>query len=312
MANKLYNIKSFFKSYIPKKIKYESIDLKRASLKSKKYIIATKNGLYLFDNDRDYKLLNGRFYGIAKYNDIIYVFERVGDLKGRILKLTFDKKYNFDKKVDVVIDDLSPGCHQIDIFDEYLYITDTYNNRILKYNIYDMSFKEFYPLGKLENGRGSENYAHINSIYKHKEHFYLMCHNETTKTDNESEILRTDNYFNIIEIINTSSVNAHNILIYDDKIYHCDSMNKQLKSENEVVFEGDYFTRGLSYDGELFIVGGSEYAKRSERTKVNGYIYVLNDNLNLLDNFEVPGMVQEIRRIDGIEFSLSNNKRNSL
>ncbi|QTL99723.1 hypothetical protein GM661_18070 [Iocasia frigidifontis] len=298
LRNKLYSLR-------PIKIDIEPIVINNTNKIEGVYIVATKRGLFILRNNKLYKILQGRFYGITKYNDNLYIFERLGNLKGRIIHLALNKNYSFQKDGKILIDNISPGCHQIDFINNYLYITDSYNNRILKCDLQNIDCDEFYPLGKLKNGRNSKNYGHINSIYKKEKEFLLMCHNETTKTGRNSEILVLDENLNINRKIDTKASNAHNIVKYKEQLFYCDSMNMSLMKNGVQVFRGKHFMRGLSVTDEYLLVGGSDYAKRNKRTKVNGYIYILDHKFRLIDSYLIPGMVQEIRRIDNIDYSLS-------
>ncbi|MEZ5335189.1 MAG: hypothetical protein R2741_08120 [Methanolobus sp.] len=270
------------------------------------YLIGTQKGLYILKNNNLSKLLDGRFYGITISSKKIYVFEKTGTSNGRIIELEINNNFEINKRGKVLINKLSPGCHQIDIVDDKLFIMDTYNNCILAYNLSDFSYNAYYPLGKLDNGRKSNNYAHMNSLYHTENRFFVMCHNETSKTGRQSEILVLDSNLRKIEKIDTKASHAHNIVVLNNQFIYCDSTNNCLKVDNEIVFKGKHFTRGLSISKEHVLLGGSDHAKRADRTKVNGYIYVLNHDFSLFTQFLVPGMVQEIRRLDKPDISLSN------
>lgn len=277
-----------------------SIDLKF------KYIVASKKGLFFLKDKKIFKLLTGEFYGVTFYKEDVYVFEKF-NRKGRILK--FNK--NLKNNLKVFITGLSKGCHQIDFIGDKLFITDTYNNRINEFDLNGTLVKSFYPLGKLKNGRLSKNYGHINSIFFKNNHFYLMCHNETIKTERNSEILKCDKSFNVLNKIQTGAKNAHNILILNNEMFYCDSYNFSLKKNHRAIIKTEYFTRGLSITKENILFGCSEIAKREKRTKAKGAVYILDKNESVLEIIKIPAMVQEIRCIDVKDFSLSNNKNNN-
>ncbi len=275
------------------------------------YLVATKRGLYLLDGGRLFHLLPGQYYGITLHQGKIYLFERIGNFTGRVIRFNMDSRNRPAGRGEKLIRGLSPGCHQIDFIGDLLYIADTYNNRILEYDLSNMDYNEYYPVGRLERGRKSENYAHINSIYEHGDYIYIVCHNETTKTGRNSEILVLDGDFRVVERIGTDSSNAHNIIIHQDRKFLCDSMHNSLRVDGEEVFVGDHFTRGLAMDHRLILMGGSEYAERKNRTRAKGYLYILDHQYNIYDSFVIPGMVQEIRRLDGPDYSFSNHRQES-
>lgn len=285
-----------------KHIKKINVDIGRV------LIIATKNGLYILENNHLYKILNGEYYGITLYGNNTYIFEKINN-KGRII--AFKKSICVKQKYEIFIDDISPGCHQIDFIDNYLFITDTYNNRLLKYNLDGDKINEYYPLGKLSNSRESHNYSHINSIYGFRESIYILCHNESKKTGKKSEIIKLNNKMKVIKKIKIDALSAHNCVIYDDKILVCDSLNKRLIYDNIEVLKCNLFTRGLSVFNDLIFVGGSEYANRDKREFAKGAIFVLDNNFNLIDKVKMPAMVQEIRGTNHEDYSFSNTTNNS-
>ena len=171
-------------------------------------IVATKNGLYLLVDGNIVLISEGEFYGITKYEGLVYVFEKLKN-KGRVISFSISI---IDKDFDVLIEALSPGCHQIDFLGNELFVTDTYNNRILIYDSKGVMLDEFYPIGKLENGRKSKNYGHINSIYSNDGIIYLLCHNETKKTGRKSEVLKVKREnFQLIDrkTVEASSANSY-------------------------------------------------------------------------------------------------------
>lgn len=272
---------------------------------SDSFVVSTANGLFLVEGDKIFELLEGNFYGITIWRDKILVYISYG-YKGKII--AFQKGSENEKgRCNCILSDLPHGCHQIDCFRNNLYITDTYNNRIINLELQSHMTSEYFPLGVLSNGRNSSNYAHINSIYFYNNKVLIYCHNESTKTNRKSTILESDKQFNIKDIIQTDSENGHNVVHYNGCLYHCDSMGKSLKRDNDIVFEADSFTRGLSITPEWFVVGGSEFADKQNRSNTKGYLYFLKSDFNLYLSCEIPGPVHEIRQINGMDYSLSDS-----
>ena len=166
----------------------------------------------------------------------------------------------------------------------------------------------YYPLGQLNNGRMSSNYGHINSIFLCESKVVALCHNETQKTNRRSQILILRDNFSVKQLIDTNSGSAHNVIPWDHSFLHCDSLNGSLKLGDMDVFEASCFTRGLSVTRDNIILGGSEYAKRNVREYAKGYLFVLDrKDFRCLYRTEFPSMVQEIRRLDDLDFSMSEN-----
>ncbi len=269
------------------------------------FLISTKRGLYEIQNKKLFLIVKGEFYGLACLDDSVYLFQRLAN-KGRLLEFVRDKNVGFNE-YHIFMNRQSPGCHQIDIYQGILYVCDTYNNRILKIDPYTKTHLDtFYPLGRLENGRNSINYGHINSIFLEDNKVFLVCHNHTRTTNRNSQVLVLDHNFSIKETINTSCDSAHNVIPYNNSFIICDSINGSLKLGDKIVFEAKCFTRGVCVTEDYILLGGSEYAERSKRENTEGYLFVLNkSNFKLINKTNFPGMVQEIRRLDSLDIGSS-------
>jgi hypothetical protein len=272
-------------------------------------LVATKKGLYLLENGRITRLLDGYFYGLTRARDDWYAFQKF-ETFGRIIRFTLtDGRMTAFEQLTTR---LSPGCHQIDFVNGRLHVMDTYNNGLLIFRPSPARLElvgEHYPPGRLVHGVESANYAHMNSIWRCESGMYVLLHNATTKTGRPSEIARIDESYQIVERIPTGAANGHNILLYDGRFMFCDSQAGTLVSGTEPVFRCERFTRGLSVTDDYVVVGRSEYGDRSERERLAGGISVLDHDFRLLSSIDLPGMVQEIRSIDGREYGLSGDGR---
>lgn len=283
-------------------IKYSSNELKKLT-KLPDFIIATKNGLYYLKNGQ-LKLIDfGQYYGVTITGKKIIAYKQLQN-KGQIVSFELNSTKK-NKSKEIKLDNLPKGCHQIDHFESNLYITNTYDNSILKYDLESFILvDEFFPLGTLNNGRKSNNYAHINSIFRGNEFWYLFCHNETQKTKRKSTILKLNAQFEIIEIIDSLASNGHNIIEYKKNLFYCNSTSNEVLMNEKVIFQVDLFTRGLSITKDFIVFGGSEYAIRELRSRATGKIYI-NKNYETVD-LRIPGMVQEIRCVSELDYGLSD------
>jgi hypothetical protein len=290
----------------PGRIRYRAdrVSRPRGNLSGLPYLVATKRGLFGAGPDGYRLIAPGHYYGVSLREDRIYCFEKLAGL-GRVVRF----RRRGDRVVDgrVVIRDLSEGGHQIDWAGGFLYVTDTYNNRVLKYDTAYRQVGEFFPLGPCENGRASENYAHINSILFFRGDVYLVCHNETAKTGRRSQVLRCDADFNVIQVYEDCGASAHNIVFLPDGTgLVCDSGGARvIDLRGTVRAKVDLFARGLSVNGTGIVVGGSELAKRSARERGAGKLYFFGPDFTPRGAIVLPGMVQEVRRLDGDDYSLS-------
>jgi hypothetical protein len=309
MHSLLQNLRShvsyllFFYGLRSRVYQYENLTL----LEDDELLIATKRGLYLACNKALTTLLYGQYYGVTKFDGNWIVFENYNG-QGRIIRFSLENRKIKDTP-EVIFTNLSSGCHQIEAIGSVLYITDTYNNRILTFDLVDKCFlNEFYPTQKLIHGRKDLNYNHINSIYIVSNKIYLMAHNETRKTGKNSQILECDASFKLHRIIQTKAVNAHNIVVLDGRMYYCDSMNNALCIDEDRVLEVDHFTRGLAISDKRIYLGGSEYGKREVRDQLSGALYILDrDGNKLMTRIPIPTMVQEVRLINKKDLGLSQH-----
>lgn len=273
-------------------------------------VIATKNGLFIFNksNNKLIKVLHGSFYGVAVRFNRLIVFEAFhGKInKGRIIELFVEKGKIVKSKV--VLKNLSSGIHQIDIFDNLLYVCNTYNNSIDIYSLegYKLISQNF-PLGSLTNGRKSKNYGHINSIYIKNCMIHFVSHNETKKTGKSSEIFTFDMNFSLLKKIDTNSGCVHNV-IFKDYFYFFDSLNGLMKQDQATVFSSEFFLRGLAITDDDILVGCSEYSDRGSRIYGTGNLYVLSQDFKIKSNIKIPSMVHEIRIFDDIDLGRSNSE----
>jgi len=259
-------------------------------------LVSTKRGLFVLSNGKLSILTNKPCYGATRTDgDRWYVFERVGK-QGRII--SFQYLGNSVTRHRIEVRGLSPGCHQLDLIGQELWLTDTYNNRILALSMLPESpvtSREFYPLGRLETGRRSPNYAHMNSVWADAKHVYVFCHNETAKTGRVSSIAKLDHNGKLVETISTPSGNGHNVLCLDHRLIYCGSMEGTLMVDHRPVFQCSEFTRGLAVYSGGYIVGGSQYGAREKRMSLRGSLHFLDHDFEHVETVSMPGMVQEVR-----------------
>lgn len=278
----------------------------------------SSNGIVYIGKYGNKRLLSKNLvYGICKCPTLSswYIFQKTGR-NGRILRLSISK--GRVQKSEIVVYGLSRGIHQIDIIKNKLMMTDTYNNRIIEIenysSVYDCYWKNvsnsYWPNGKLNSGRDSHNYNHFNSIFGFEEDIYLIAHNETLKTGKKSEVYKLDSKLNLLTKETTNSTNSHNFYKNKEVEIFCASMENSLVVNMQEALNTDSFTRGLSVSDDYTIVGGSSIqASRSNRRSGIGEIYILATKAYKV-SFTIKGslgQINEIRRVDKTDFSLSAN-----
>lgn len=275
-------------------------------------LIGATGGMFYLAGQSLYKLCPGKFYGLSRISDLWFVYRKVDRYLGQILSLDLKtRSLNLEKNL------LPRTIHQLDFIGSRLFVVDTLN-KLYIFTFQDCNNKskglhlqkEILLNGPLTRGNKSPNYCHVNSIFFHQGHYYLMFHNTTSKTGRPSQIAVFDLEFQEKKRIDINGHDAHNICILDGQLIYCDSGRKRLvwgKKECQV----DLMTRGLAISDQWIILGGSVFASRKDREQTSGKIYFIQrPGLNRISEIKIPGsgQIQEIRLVNEPDYSLSNTQ----
>ncbi len=279
---------------------------------------SSAEGILLYDSEKIVRLgPQTGSYGIVKFKEYWYCFFKIGRTGGIYkFKLTNGKAVGFQ----CVYYGLSRGVHQLDVFQDELYVTDTYNNRIIVLSDFVVAesrywksadYREFYPYGKLGiEGRKSSNYKHFNSIYFEGGAAWLVAHNETTKTGISSELIKCSvKDFAVQESIFLKGSNCHNIYKSADHDLFCASMEGQIINTRDynVIDTCDGLTRGLSVSNDFIVYGVSPIERdRSQRGLGALSLKVLDSkSYEAVGGIDVfAGQIHEIRRVDSLDLAM--------
>ena len=90
---------------------------------------------------------------------------------------------------------------------------------------------------------------------------------------------------------------AHNIWKFQNKLYTCDSKKGTVVSADGFELEVGSFTRGSVITDQFFVIGTSDIAKKDERHKSSGAVYVYNTDWERLRQINIKdfGQVNDIR-----------------
>ena len=275
------------------------------------FIIGTSSGLWYLKKDKLYQIAYASSYGITSDGERWYANQNIGQFS-RIISFTID---NVAAKPEIIAPNhfaqgLPKNVHQIDFYDNLIYVVDTLNNRIISI---DRSGKRtnYFPNRKIKTAR---NNNHFNSIFITEKFIYLCAHNGTLKPKTYSKIyVLNKSNMKKHEIIQTNAGNAHNIIPKDGEILYCDSMAGELICEKNIVFkDSKYLMRGLAITDNHILAGGSQFARREERAATDGAVFVLDKNYNHITTIELKsiGQVYEIRGVNN-DCGLSAKKINS-
>jgi hypothetical protein len=300
-----------------KEIPYEGIP----SFGNSKFFLGTKTGLLYFDGRKLWQLFEGRVYGITRYegrwyttwNHRITLGNKPLGSMASVLSFRFHDGKISDLRVELA--PLDEEVHQIDAWDEHLYITDTANNRVLECKVGQNSLQTInshYPNGQIRNGRRSPNYSHINSVFQCGDYVYVMYHNLTEKTGKNSQVALLNKEWNVVDVIETSANSAHNVFRHDEEVVFCDSMNGRLMRHDRVLVNVDTYMRGLAASYEFWLLGGSDHAKREERGFTNGSVYQYSPDMNkVVSTMKIPncGSLYEIRLVNPEDIAMSSTSK---
>ena len=200
------------------------------------------------------------------------------------------------------------NIHQLQYYNDTLYIADTSHDKCKLYNINDKSIKVIDLPSK-----HSEGWAHHNSIYIKDENLYLLCHGRRFG----SSLYRLSLKDHAILDTMVFGQLSHNICQIDDTIViNSSGESKLIDTNNNVYYEtipGRYL-RGLAVTKDYIFVGESRFTlDKEERTRVDGgdarcYIAVLDRATHeLLGKVRVPnGGIYEIRVISENDYAHSS------
>lgn len=274
------------------------------------YIVGTGQGLLLVDQSKARRLIHGHFYGITRYPKSGHwlAFQSTGRYS-RIIK--FELHNEKVQNRETVVAGFVTAPHQIDCFNDLLFIPETYSNLFYVYNLERGEIiNKFPPNGVQTRDRSAGKYCHFNSVLVNEDKIFLLAHNNTKKTGVKSEVYVLDFHDkNVENIIKTEGSAAHNIAFKDNQLIYCDSLGSRLMWGGESFFKNeDYFVRGLSLTDNEIAVGGSEFAKRENRSSKDGRIWFFDSDGNKTGqlNLYQIGPVQEIRSLS-TDYSLSED-----
>lgn len=265
------------------------------------YLIGTSSGLWLLMKNNLKRLTAGTTYGITKQNNNWFHCQYTGHYSNiNSFKLIINgSNVNLINRNTKILG-LHVGVHQIDSFNNNLYIVNT-NRNILLICDKNGKIKKIFPNRKIKGHYKNNN--HFNSVFVDRENIYILANNGPMrpKINSEIYIIEKDKY-RTIDIIDTKGRFAHNIIKLDNKLMYCNSSEGELVFDDNVIFKSpDSFLRGIAVTEKNILVGGSQFAIRIKRSHTEGKLYHLKRSGVLQNVFELPqiGQIFEIRAING-------------
>ena len=289
----------------------EPIECEGAEAIDATLLVATASGLVVLNDGVAFRILGGSFFGLTVVEQRWYAFRKLSPHSGQIISFELENLVIQNLRTELV--GLSSRIHQIDAYAGKLYVTDTENNRLLVFALTKEKLRQsqrVYPAGRA-SGRNDPNYVHLNSVLVCDERIYLMYHNLSRETGRNSKIAVLNHAFELQDTITLDARCAQNIAFWRKGLLCCSSLDGSLIVEGEPMALGNW-SRGIALFGDTCVVGGSEYAKRRARICGDGFLYhcqlsrrrVLSQTI-----LKSVGSIFELRSIDPVDFSISENIR---
>ena len=216
-------------------------------------------------------------------------------------------------RAEVVAKGLDNGCHQMDFIDDRLHVVDTYQQWIVRFDEEMRGGEMVYPLPRKTErvwGPANPEYGHVNSLLAVGES-RLLLHNGAEQTGRPSEIVVCDREWKQVARRAVSGLGCHGLaLLEDGTLLVCGSVAGELISVAGMrVPVSPYYTRGLAVGWGSVVVGASRLSDREGRLRNSGTVTFMDRNYAVRAVLEVPGAPTEIRRLDGMDGSLSGYLR---
>jgi len=272
------------------------------------HLVGSREGLFVVNESSHKRVLRGHFFGVSIKEGAAYCFQSCGwnyvGSRGRVIKLTMrDQRI---ESFEVVLKGLDDGCHQIDFIDGSLMIVDCYNGRLLQQVSGEAFCTEHYPLGRVSRDTAMNDY-HINSISGRPDGtIWVLLHNSNRRP---SEVLVLDQHFVAIRRFPVDAGSAHNIVFTNEASEYliADSRGgRVITATGVVVDQALMMPRGISLDDTTCVIGDSFFATRPFRKYVPGRVHFFDrGSWSLKASISLPAAPTDIRKLDGVDYSLS-------
>lgn len=271
---------------------------------------------------------NISYWGSCIKNGKIFIFEgnypeNPYNNTSKIISYKYENENLIDKKIEV--DDLDFGIHEMYIYENYIYILNTYWQNIIKYNLdinqniikeskiiiepftKALSYK-YYDFNIFNEYKDKINeYRHINSMAFYNNNWYICCpyilsllkNKDSLNYTKYSEIEIFDKNFNYIDKIILPHKGVHSIIFIDDfllylsfdfKLIYFDIIKKEVIHEIELDIIGynDCWCRGICQINKKYLLVGA-----------NNLLQLIdNENKKLISNYLInKGVICTITKI---------------
>ncbi len=206
--------------------------------------MCSRDGFFIFDEVRAdvMKVADGKYFGFARLGPKVFLFGFTGEKnitsnQGSIWSFKLVDGKISEWKLEV--SGLDNGCHQMTIFENYLYIPETYLQRLLRFRIddtgsIDPASKEILNLWKpalinffCKLPEENTEYLHVNAVTVQDGRFFFMCPRlGRAEFDKKSTIqVWNPRDWTMIDEYQLDRWFCHDLVVVGHEIYFCDSSN---------------------------------------------------------------------------------------
>lgn len=230
------------------------------------------------------------YYGVSWSEDFLFLVESENNRLRSCIKV-YDKHFT-------CVETLRPDIydtHQIQYYDNRLYICDTSKDMCKVYNMLSGTYEEPFYVSEYR-----EDTLHLNSVYIYNDLVYLLCHGKengaSIKIYNKDTRELVDSWAQGLE--------DHNIVRYKNDFLVCSSEERKLLLKNgRVLYTTSWNTylRGIALTEKHMCIGESRYSgvDRSARMKGKCFfsIFDVKSDTKIGSVVLDSGVIYELRAI---------------
>lgn len=271
-----------------------------AELGTPHWLVSTQRGLYAVSEERAQLVLHGWFFGIARRESRIFLFENCARRDrhlplGRLIAL--DIVDGSLANPVVLAKGLDAACHQMAFIDDMLCLLDTANQCVLRFTADGTPIDTLRPFPPARDGDGSGLYMHINAIAALPDGIAIMAHNGKRSPACGSELIRLDRDWREVGREALPDAGCHDIAADPEgRLWHCASETGEIVCEDgrRIQVAPDRMTRGLVFGADRILVGASVFGERSVRDSLPGSIIMLDRAFRRVAEIPVGGPPADI------------------
>lgn len=265
-----------------------------------RWLVASPEGIFGVTPDSAKKVIYGRFFGICRHHDMLYLFEKCaprGETApwGRIVR--FELAGGRLTAPAAIANGLDNQCHQIAVIDGLLCVVDTANQAIRRFTLDGGAVDVLRPLPPGLPGDASGAYLHINAIAKVGDRIAIMLHNGSARPLKNSELAWLDSSWKLVARDSLPGHSCHDI-VEDERgiLWHSASMSGEIIGSDgtRVKITDAMMTRGIAFTKDAVIVGMSTFGPRHVRDELRGGLVILDRDLSRKTEISIHGAPTDI------------------